>query len=405
VGSDRVSADHDLHRVSGEFVDAGVESSFRAQHLGDHLGLYRLVARVIAVGFASFAVLDLASLGPGAEFASLLVARLACAALVWWTGSRMGTRPERFATTDGLNLIATTQVMLYLVVLLACALRPQDAATNAVSVAVLVLGALVLVPGRFAVQVTLGVLMAAGFTAVAVLGPGEPVLATGPLLANLLVAVSWGATIRRMSNRDSRRRWAAVRDVQCINERLAQELAASDDLRAELQTLARQDPLTCAANRRELVRAAEELLADRRTPDVSLLLMDADRFKSINDHYGHAAGDAALVALADATRAAVRAQDLVARVGGEEFAVLLPSMQQTAAASTAERVCRSIEDAGARLDPPLPLSVSIGVATARPGDTVEQLLARADRAMYRVKADGGNAVALADRVLDQAEAR
>jgi diguanylate cyclase (GGDEF)-like protein len=405
VGSDRVSAAHDLHRVSGEFVDASVESSFRAQHLADHLGLYRLVARVIAVGFASFAVLDLASLGPGAEFTSLLIARLACAAMVWWTGARMGSRPERFAATDGLNLIATTQVVLYLVVLLACALRPQDAATNAVSVAVLVLGALVLVPGRFAVQVTLAALMAGGFTAVAVLGPGEPALATGPLLANLLVAVTWGATIRRASNRDSRRRWAAVRDLQCVNERLAQELAASDDLRAELQTLARQDPLTCAANRRELVRAAEELLADRRTPDVSLLLMDADRFKSINDHHGHAAGDAALVALADATRSAVRAQDLVARVGGEEFAVLLPSMQQAAAARTAERVRRSIEDAGAWLDPALSLSVSIGVATARPGDTVEQLLARADRAMYRVKAEGGNAVALADRLLDQAEAR
>jgi diguanylate cyclase (GGDEF)-like protein len=68
-------------------------------------------------------------------------------------------------------------------------------------------------------------------------------------------------------------------------------------------------------------------------------------------------------------------------------------------------VRRSIEDAGARLDPALSLSVSIGVATARPGDTVEQLLARADREMYRVKAEGGNAVALADPRLDRAEAR
>ncbi len=397
-----MSNDHALHRLSGEFIDDAVETSFRTDQLADHLQLYRQVARAIALGFAAFAVLDLASLGPGPEFLWLLVARLSCAVLVWWTGTRLAADPPRFATTRGLALIAGTQLVLYAVGLMACALRPQDAATNAVSVAVLVLGALVLVPGRFTVQVVLALTMVGGFSLVAAVRPGEPPLSTAPLLANLLVAVAWGATIRRTANRDGRWRWAAVRDVRCINDRLAQELAASDDLRAELQTLARQDPLTSVANRRELVRSAEELLADRRTPELSLLLMDADRFKSINDRFGHAAGDAALVALADATRAAVRAADLVARVGGEEFAVLLPAQSQRAAAATAERVRRSIEVGGAALDPRMSLSVSIGVATARPGDTVEQLLARADRAMYRAKADGGNAVTLADEALDPA---
>lgn len=390
-------ARHDeLHRISGEFVDAGAEREYRVDQLTSHLHLYAQVAMIVAIGFSAFSLLDLGSLGPSAGFAWLLVARLSCSALVLHTRRRMLADPERFASSRGLDLIAGTQLAIYAVVLGACALRPEDAATNAVSVAVLLLGAMVLVPGRFATQVALAVAMVGGFSLVAGLRFDDPPLAPGPLLANLVVAVLWGAAILRLTNRDSRRRWAAVRTGDRANELLEQELAASDRLRDELQTLARQDPLTSAANRREFVRAAEELLADRRTEQLSLLLMDADRFKSINDRFGHAAGDAALVALADASRDALRAEDLVARVGGEEFAVLLPGMSAEAAASTADRVRRSIEAARTRHEPQVRLSVSIGVATARPGDTVEQLLARADRAMYQVKADGGNAVLHAD---------
>ena len=203
----------------------------------------------------------------------------------------------------------------------------------------------------------------------------------------------WGAAILRLTNRDARRRWAAVRAGARANEQLEHELAASDVLRSELQTLARQDPLTSAANRRELLRAAGELLGDRRCVGrVSLLLMDADGFKSINDRFGHAVGDAALVALVDATRSVVRAEDLVARVGGEEFAVLLPDLAAEGAVGTAQRVRLAVRAAAPPGHDGLALTVSIGVASARPGDSVERLLARADEAMYRAKRAGGDAV-------------
>lgn len=390
---DRGAHADELHRISGEFVDPRVEAEFRVDQLTGHLRLYGQVAVIVAVGFAAFAVLDLGSLGPGAAFAWLLAGRLSCSALALYTRHRMLRSPERFATDRGLDLIAGTQLAMYLVVLGACALRPEDAATNAVSVAVLLLGAMVLVPGRFHMQVALAVAMVGGFSIVAGLRFDDPPLAPGPLVANLSVAVLWGASILRLTNRDGRRRWAAVRAGDRAKERLEQELAASDRLRAELQTLARQDPLTSAANRRELLRAAEELLADRRRAgQLSLLLMDADRFKSINDRHGHAAGDAALVALVEATRAAVRSEDLVARVGGEEFAVLLPGLPPDAAVHTAERVRQAIAAAVPDGHDDVRLSVSIGVATARPGDTLERLLARADAAMYAVKRNGGDAV-------------
>jgi diguanylate cyclase (GGDEF)-like protein len=385
-----------LHRVSGEFVDPGTETAFRQDALAVHLRLYGQVALLIGAGFAAFALIDWASLGTSATFAWLLAARLGAAALVLTTRRRLLRHPEQFSAAAGLDLIAVTQLVVYAVVLLACALRPADAATNAVSVAVLVLGAMVLVPGRFAVQVWIGIAGAAGFVAVSVLRYDDPALALLPLSANLAVAVTWGATILRLTNRDTRRRWSAVRAGDRANERLEQELAAADLLRAELQTLARQDPLTSAANRRELLRAAEVLLGDRRrSGTVSLLLMDADRFKSINDRFGHAVGDESLVALVDAARAAVRSEDLVARVGGEEFAVLLPDMTEAAAAATAERVRHAVQAAAPQGHDGLELTVSVGVATAREGDTVERLLARADEAMYRVKRAGGNAVGAA----------
>ena len=382
-----------LHRVSGEFVDPGVESEFRADALDAHLHLYSQVALLIAVGLSAFAVLDLASLGPTRAAACLLMARLGASALVLLTRHRMLADPAQFASTAGLDLIAVTQLVVYAVVLLACALRPEDASTNAVSVAVLVLGAMVLVPGRFGLQVNIGVLALAGFTAVSVLRYDDPALPLLPLVANLGVAVLWGAAILRITNRDARRRWAAVRAGDRANADLERELAESDRLRAELQTLAREDPLTSAANRRELLRAADELLGERRRGGrVSLLLMDADGFKSINDRFGHAVGDTALVALVEGARSAVRSEDLVARVGGEEFAVLLPDLDGEAAVRTAERVRRAVAAAAPEGHEGLTLTVSIGVASAEPGDTVERLLARADEAMYRAKRTGGNAV-------------
>jgi diguanylate cyclase (GGDEF)-like protein len=388
------STEHDrLHRVSGEFVDPAVEAEFRADALDAHLRLYGQIALLIAIGFSAFAVLDLASLGPTAAFAWILAGRLGASALVLVTRHRMLRAPEQFTSAAGLDLIAVTQLVVFAVVLLACALRPADAATNAVSLAILVLGAMAIVPGRFQLQVGVGIVAVAGFIAVSVLRYDDPALPLPPLVANLTVAVMWGAAILRLTNRDARRRWSAVRASDRVNARLEHELVASDLLRRELQTLARQDPLTSAANRRELLRAADELLGDRRgTGRVSLLLMDADGFKSINDRFGHAVGDSALVALVDATRAAVRTEDLVARVGGEEFAVLLPGLDGEGAVVTAERVRRAVHAAAPPGHDGLALTVSIGVASAQPEDTVERLLARADEAMYRAKRSGGNAV-------------
>ena len=162
-----------------------------------------------------------------------------------------------------------------------------------------------------------------------------------------------------------------------------------DGLVRRLEETARTDMLTSIPNRRAFdERLKLELGRSARTGEpLSLLMGDIDRFKALNDRFGHAAGDAALAAIGSALISECRAIDTPARVGGEEFAVLLPSTDAAAALTTANRlraaVSRITNGDGS------PLTISFGVAE-HPGDgsTAEDLIAAADRALYAAKAAG-----------------
>jgi diguanylate cyclase (GGDEF)-like protein len=182
-------------------------------------------------------------------------------------------------------------------------------------------------------------------------------------------------------------------------------------IRANQEHLARlaiTDPLTGLANRRHLLAELEHELrrASRSGHPLSVLMIDLDHFKGINDRYGHAVGDTVLVAVAARCSARLRAIDLCGRVGGEEFVVLLPETDAEGAATTAERVRADLAEKPIDTDNgPLGVTISIGFATHDPqrlrvgepaGDDVARqaqiLLKRADHALYRAKARGRNAV-------------
>jgi diguanylate cyclase (GGDEF)-like protein/PAS domain S-box-containing protein len=157
------------------------------------------------------------------------------------------------------------------------------------------------------------------------------------------------------------------------------------------------DHLTGVANRRAFFEAAElELTRNRRTPrPIALVLFDADHFKQINDRHGHPAGDCVLRQLGAALSLTFRQVDVVARVGGEEFAVLLPSSTLDGAAAVAERLRRLVESQPVICDGvSIAYTVSAGIAAVDAGDTIDldTLIKRADRALYAAKANGRNRI-------------
>lgn len=166
-----------------------------------------------------------------------------------------------------------------------------------------------------------------------------------------------------------------------------------------LQKLSQVDSLTGLLNRRELLAqlAVQRRWQARFGEPYALLLVDVDHFKRINDSLGHAAGDAALVQMSQHLLAASRQIDVVARLGGEEFCILLPRTGVAEAMATAERLRQCLRDAElAWIDQRISMTVSIGVAVSLSAEeAVEQVLARADLALYRAKDEGRDRICLA----------
>jgi diguanylate cyclase (GGDEF)-like protein len=168
----------------------------------------------------------------------------------------------------------------------------------------------------------------------------------------------------------------------------------------DLAHLATVDSLTGLFNRRYFeTRVEQELQRQRRQCDeLSLLLLDLDNFKDLNDTQGHLVGDVALKEVAEILRRAVRIFDVCARYGGEEFVILMPGAGSSTALSIAERIRRQVEQhfaTGLRSGVPVPLTVSIGVSTATPSVSRDALVNQADSALLEAKATGKNQVRLA----------
>jgi diguanylate cyclase (GGDEF)-like protein len=159
-----------------------------------------------------------------------------------------------------------------------------------------------------------------------------------------------------------------------------------------LRQVAHTDPLTGVANRRALNErlVAQVGLLARGHQRLSVLMIDVDHFKPVNDRFGHAAGDAVLVELAGLMSEQLRASDHLGRWGGEEFLVLVPATPEEAALELAERIREAVAEHPFRHGEQV--TVSIGVAEGQPGETPEQLVARGDQALYAAKRDGRNRV-------------
>ena len=200
----------------------------------------------------------------------------------------------------------------------------------------------------------------------------------------VLIAVSYGVTLVMIDPGPiATSRWLTVIGLVtggAIVVRLLTEHV--EQLLAELDKAARTDRLTGLANRRALEDdyRREAARAARTGEPIALVLLDLNRFKHINDLYGHAAGDTALVGVAARMRDILRATDVAARVGGDEFILLLPNSDEASATAVAERLAESAAERYAGITP---VGFCFGVAAARAGaESLDDLMRRADQELY-----------------------
>jgi two-component system cell cycle response regulator len=186
-----------------------------------------------------------------------------------------------------------------------------------------------------------------------------------------------------------------------VHHRLTHTIRELEESKKALAELATTDALTQLKNRRLFYTQAEQNLADcrRNERDMSVLVLDIDHFKKVNDTYGHHTGDEVLIRVAKLLSRMVRAVDTVARFGGEEFAVLMPETNKLGAAVLGERIRSVIEKEHIVVDgQTIAVTASLGIATlaAEQVESIDQLLSIADRRLYLAKNGGRNRICISD---------
>jgi diguanylate cyclase (GGDEF)-like protein len=186
-----------------------------------------------------------------------------------------------------------------------------------------------------------------------------------------------------------------------VHYRLARTIRELESSKKALAEQALTDPLTRLKNRRAFFENGARALsmAQRYVSDLSVILLDIDHFKKINDTYGHQVGDEALVVVASILTELTRTVDTVARIGGEEFAILLPDTNRLGTAVLAERIRKSIErEQFIVTDKIVQITASIGIASfgVDPAQSIDQMLAVADNRLYMAKENGRNRICVND---------
>ena len=394
------TAAYPIGRWSGEFDDFLLERRYWSDSVADHAWWCGTAALVSSILFVLFSLVDLVALGPSPRYFALLLFRLACA--VPGVGCWRSLRRNPEVVRNHL-LVTCTEAVVVACYVVVCLSRPDVGTVDSLGVGLVVLAMYVIVPNRL-LNVTILLLAWSGVWVVLAisarhLGSAESL----GLVMSFTAANIVGYSSARQVGVARRREFGLRITAEHSNDRLVAEIRRRQRLEAELVSRANLDPLTKVANRRHLEEQADgEFRRAQRTKDsLSLLVLDVDHFKIINDTHGHAAGDEVLRELSEVLSEHVRRIDIVGRLGGEEFAVVMPGAEMARAHEAAERLRARIAelrvDIGSQFVTP---TVSIGVAEADVWtESLADALARADDAMYRAKETGRNRVVAADAPL------
>jgi len=384
--------DFRISRWTAEFVDAQVESAFREATHETWVRQTQIAIAISAVFYLIFAFSDYLAIGSGSKYTHLFITRMAVCAL----GLSVALSANRFwrPLVNGITPTITVSVAM-LGFLSITLLRPFDVGWHGMSLMAMLLGAYAFIPNRFVPTLLIGISSTIGFIWL-MLGHFELALNRILPLSLLLFSTNLlgGLSLHRLSwNR--RAEYRHTQNIRDTNERLAGEIQARQDVENKLRDLAMRDPLTDLHNRRYFFDQAEMRLqaAQHVGVSVSMLLVDIDYFRQINETYSHVRGDELLRCLANICREKAPQDSLVARHSGEEFVLLLPGHTKADAMAIGEKLRAAAENACVNsLESCLFFTVSIGVAEAQGQESVDQFLCRADIALREAKYAGRNRV-------------
>ncbi|MCC5873528.1 MAG: GGDEF domain-containing protein [Gammaproteobacteria bacterium] len=382
-----------LHPLLPQFVDRDAEQAFQEANLRETrngLALLASAAFIVSCGTLLAAWFHLPHEQPGFLPGQLLRGLLLLAAAAAFVVVLKASKPATLHTAASTLLaLGCMTLMLRMTIpppegadpLVALLHVTRDGTTILLVVAIAVL---TLLAGHFLIHATIFALTLVGTIVIAHTWPDGAPNAAGFSYAfgsGFMFVLALGNGIQRMR----RNIYVSRLELQRAN--------------AQLHELAIRDHLTRSLNRRHFYDVAEAELqrAQRYHAPMSLLLLDLDDFKGINDRHGHACGDAALCQLVDLIQGRLRNSDILARIGGEEFVVLLPETEPESARQLAERLRQAIADQPFEHgEIRVTLTASWGVATAHTEDRdIDSLLDRADRALYAAKDSGRNRVCVA----------
>lgn len=272
---------------------------------------------------------------------------------------------------------------------------PSDSLPELPGLVVILLVYYVLFPNRLILVIIGGLSAGISFSATAGLVHGFEV----PIFANSIISLAlvnaFGAYHVRNRNLALRMKFMALKSERQANVRLQQEIAQKEKIQQELFEQATIDDLTKVYNRRFFLKQAEAEFSRSRRHQIScaLIMIDLDHFKAVNDSYGHDTGDLVLQVISARIRENLREEDLMGRLGGEEFAVLLPDTDLAGAMKIAERIRGTLEARPAVKDgTDIKVTASLGAAAGIPGQKGELagLIKSADDALYSAKHQGRN---------------
>lgn len=392
-----------LHRLTGQFREPGREAIYRRDITPRVRREACLAICVAALIFGMFAISDYHYTGMGLEltllFAMRLVVVVSCLVLAFAIGRWGDYSGKAWLHALPLWILATGIILIV-------PLRPESLSTQVTAVAVATMAFYLLIPNLLPVVAIASLYLSLGFLAAAVMV--ADISAVVALRISLLLimtnAVGFFALLRLETLQ--RKQFALLQEERGQNQQMAEEIAHRKSLEAQLRRVAERDALTGLDSRSHFMTRAEALMRRSRHDKApfSLMMIDVDHFKAINDTWGHSQGDRVLAAIAETCKRSLRPQDVIGRFGGEEFIVALPDTHLKDAQRVAERLQRKVTELPVEeAMPDHSLTVTIGIAGVLGEETdLDALINQADQALYAGKHGGRNRVVISQEVGDEA---